>query len=219
MQLSVDSVDNCEHSNATISKDIREFDPSKDCRCIPDFVWMSPPCSTYSFLAGRKHRSVKDGKYEISSEAIQHNFLFDYVCKIMTWVEKANQHAVYVIENPRGNLPHMPLMEQLKEMFKLVEVTVDYCTFGRDEKKPTVLWTNDRRLALLLSQTRYQCKHSCPHDGDHPSNVRDNKEMDHSVIPEPLAALVATQVHSTLFFYNRSFEQPVKKPSDIQYYL
>lgn len=47
----VRSVDNCPHSNATDKVDVMSFE-LKDIGFVPDFIWCSPPCFTYSFMAG-----------------------------------------------------------------------------------------------------------------------------------------------------------------------
>jgi site-specific DNA-cytosine methylase len=48
----VASIDCAEWSNATIRKDILSFKPEEDLQFVPDFIWASPPCETYSNLAG-----------------------------------------------------------------------------------------------------------------------------------------------------------------------
>lgn len=72
-------------------------------------------------------------------------------------------------------------------------MTVDYCTMGRSEKKPTIIWTNDVFLSSRL--TYFQCKTRClmGGTGQHES-VQGNSQNDYSVIPEPLAAEVAEHV-------------------------
>ena len=81
------------------------------------------------------------------------------------------------------------------ETFGLYEAEVHYCYFGRDEKKPTHIWVNDMELAKRLDQCR--CKRPfC--DGNH-IHVRGNcSKYDFSVIPQPLAKMVADYVNAKL---------------------
>ena len=75
--------------------------------------------------------------------------------KIMEWAKEKHPHLIIVIENPVGTLKKMPLMEEpimeeFTEKFGLYSTTVNYCAFGRDEMKPTVIWTNDWGLKTSL---------------------------------------------------------------------
>jgi site-specific DNA-cytosine methylase len=49
----VKSIDNSMSSNATTIADIMQLDFDKDVGMVPDFIWASPPCFTYSHLAGK----------------------------------------------------------------------------------------------------------------------------------------------------------------------
>jgi len=85
------------------------------------------------------------------------------------------------------------LQQMFVKEFGLYEVQVDYCRFGRDEKKPTLLWTNSFELCRCLR--RFRCETPfC--DGVH-IDVRGNTgKFDFSVIPEPLAVFVSEWVNS-----------------------
>lgn len=62
--------------------------------------------------------------------------------KVETEAKAKNPHLIAVIENPVGLLSKMPLMAELERSLGLYRTTVDYCAFGRSDKKPTHLWTN-----------------------------------------------------------------------------
>ena len=64
--------------------------------------------------------------------------------KILNEAKTIHPHLIVVIENPRALMAHMPLMKELERSFGLYRTTVDYCAFGRFDKKPTDLWTNVR---------------------------------------------------------------------------
>lgn len=103
------SLDIDENSNATLCKDILEVEPC-DLPFVPDFIWASPPCHTYSFLAGGAHRSARHGKYEKTEEACRNNFLFTKMVRFMKQARSLHPHLIVVIENPVGQLQKMPLM-------------------------------------------------------------------------------------------------------------
>jgi hypothetical protein len=49
----VRSIDNSMSSNATTIADVMQLNFDKDVGMMPDFIWASPPCFTYSLLAGK----------------------------------------------------------------------------------------------------------------------------------------------------------------------
>lgn len=49
----VKSIDNSMLSNATTIADIMQLNFDEDVGMVPDFIWASPPCFTYSLLAGK----------------------------------------------------------------------------------------------------------------------------------------------------------------------
>ena len=164
---------------------------------IPDFIWASPPCFTYSTLAGGKHRHVRNGEFEKSPQAHEQNTLFVQMVKIILWVKSKRPHLIVVIENPRGYLTKMPMMKEFKEAMGLQQALVNYCAFGRQDLKPTHLWTNDVELHSRL--TLWICRgDECPFkEGDtHPGGCRDDKGFNPAAIPQILAEEVADYVNS-----------------------
>ena len=121
----------------------------EDIGFVPDFIWASPPCTTCSYLAGGKHRNAKEGQFEKTQTAHDHNLLFAQMICIMRWVKSKNPHLIVVIENPQAQMQKLPMMLEFEKSFGLFKATVDYCAFERPDKKPTNLWTNVSFGSLL----------------------------------------------------------------------
>jgi hypothetical protein len=109
--------------------DIREFDYSK-IPFVPDVIWASPPCTGFSVAAiGRNWNHDKTPKTDTARLGIE------LVKKTIEIINHYNPKHFF-IENPRGMLRKMPIMEQFKRH------TVTYCQYGDDRMKPTDIWTN-----------------------------------------------------------------------------
>lgn len=101
---------------------------------VPDVVWASPDCTTYSIAAVSTHRN-KDrspkSDYAIKCDNVNKH----WINLINEWLI-INPNMVFFIENPRGVLRHMYWMKDFKRH------TVWYCKYGDDRAKPTDIWTN-----------------------------------------------------------------------------
>jgi hypothetical protein len=96
---------------------------------IPDVVWASPPCTTYSIASVSTHRDGQKPKTEFAEKSdrlIKHT-----LCLINQW------GCIYYIENPVGMLRKMAFMRGMDR------ATVTYCTYGDIRMKPTDIWTNN----------------------------------------------------------------------------
>ena len=96
----------------------------------PDFVWASPPCTAFSVASIGHHwapgRMPKTEAAEMSMRLVTHT---------RKLLEGLNPRHGFVIENPRGMLRKLPMLENLPRH------TVTYCQYGDDRMKPTDLWT------------------------------------------------------------------------------
>jgi site-specific DNA-cytosine methylase len=122
--------------NINIYEDINNItakDIIKLCGGVPDVIWASPDCTTYSIAAISHHREYKDNTLIPKS---------DYA----KFCDKTNKHVLdliqelkpkyYFIENPRGGLRKMDFMKGL------YRYTITYCQYGDKRMKPTDIWTN-----------------------------------------------------------------------------
>lgn len=96
----------------------------------PDIIWASPPCTGFSVAAiGRNWNHDKTPKTDSARLGI---LLVEKTIEIINYYNP----TYWFIENPRGMLRKMPIMEQLKRN------SVTYCQYGDERMKPTDIWTN-----------------------------------------------------------------------------
>mgnify|MGYP003294298665 CR=1 FL=1 len=125
-----ENIDLYEDINNVTAKDIIRL-----CNGVPDVIWASPDCTTYSIAAISHHRyklEDSDNLYPSSEYA--------------KFCDKTNKHVLdliqelkpryYFIENPRGGMRKMDFMKGL------YRYTVTYCQYGDNRMKPTDIWTN-----------------------------------------------------------------------------
>lgn len=101
---------------------------------VPDIVWASPDCTTYTIAAISKHRNGTEPKSDYAKKCDIVNVHF--INLIKEWLQ-INPNLKFYIENPRGMLRKMSFMQEFKRH------TVWYCQYGDDRAKPTDIWTNN----------------------------------------------------------------------------
>lgn len=107
------------------------------CGGVPDVIWASPDCTTYSVAAIGRHR-VKEPSGNlapVSDYAKMCDRTNLHVIDLMIQLQERGTRFVFV-ENPRGGLRKMPWMNVLRRY------TVTYCQYGETRMKPTDIWTN-----------------------------------------------------------------------------
>lgn len=142
-------VDWSEKVEAELHADISKLttdDVIKLCGGVPDVIWASPDCTTYS-IATHRHRTLKEGltpKTEYAAECDKTNIaMWKLIEELMELGTK-----YYFVENPRGRMRHMPFIVGKPRK------AVAYCAYGRkanakghEDKfimKPTDIWTNHK---------------------------------------------------------------------------
>jgi hypothetical protein len=123
--------------------DILQFDYN-ELPYKPDIIWASPPCTYFSVASIGKHWN-KDNTPK-SVEAITGMAIVNKTKEIINTL----QPKYFVIENPRGKLRKLDLLDSFNR------VTVTYCQYGDNRMKPTDLWHN------LNWTPRPMCKNGMP---------------------------------------------------------
>lgn len=132
-----------------------EYFMLEDLPWVPDLVWASPPCTSYSIAGIRHHR---DGYKARSAFAVKSDRLVDRVLAVVK-----DLGSDYVIENPRAMLRKLPAMQDLNRR------TVTYCSYGDRRMKPTDLWSNmwsglDGRIPWVPRPMCTNGNPACSHD-------------------------------------------------------
>lgn len=135
MWYNVFSVDWEKYEWIDLSIDIWKI-KKEDVPFIPDVLWASPDCTTYSIAACSTHRNLdKTWKSPYAKECDRWNKHWISIMK--EWLE-INPNMIFFIENPRWNLRHMDFMKEFKRH------TVWYCQYWDERAKPTDIWTNSK---------------------------------------------------------------------------
>ena len=98
----------------------------------PDFVWASPPCTAFSVASMGHHWGGGSRAYEPKTEAAKRSQ--ELVAHTRKLIAELNPTKGWLMENPRGMLRKLPVVEGLPR------TTVSYCTYGDTRMKPTDLW-------------------------------------------------------------------------------
>jgi len=117
---------------ATIKKDVRELTAREIIDVLggrPTVIWASPPCTAFSVAAisrNWENRMPKSDKAYLGMELLAHTLRLIIQLKPEKWY----------IENPRGMMRTLPIMEFLPRR------TFTFCQYGDNAQKPTDVWTN-----------------------------------------------------------------------------
>ena len=129
---------NKDFENITLYEDINNLTVEKIielCGGVPDVIWASPDCTTYSIAAISHHR-IKDLKTGNLDPVSDYAKFCDKTNKYLLKLISELKPKYYFIENPRGGLRKMNFMQNIPRY------TITYCQYGDNRMKPTDIWTN-----------------------------------------------------------------------------
>lgn len=106
----------------------------KLCGGVPDVIWASPDCTTYSIAAISRHRR-RDQNGNLCPVSDYAKKCDAYNEHLIALIKELNPRF-WFIENPRAGMRKMNFMKGLPRY------TVTYCKYGDRRMKPTDIWTN-----------------------------------------------------------------------------
>lgn len=181
------SVDIKPFDGMSLVADVNEIDLN-DIPFIPDVIWASPPCTTYSIAAISHHRN---GTIPTSEFAKVSDKLLEKTLMLIRHFEQVNPQLKFFIENPVGMMRKMPMMRGLDR------ATVTYCKYGDTRMKPTDIWTNHKfslfnphgwRPAPKCFNGNEGCHHEAAPRGSRTGTQGLANDYERSRIPEALIA-------------------------------
>ena len=171
--------------NADLYKDI-EFLTINDIPFIPDLIWASPDCTTYSIAGISHHRKNIDGKnipfsdYAKKSDRVNENLWY-----LIAIYKTLNTNLLYFVENPRGYYRKMYF--KYKDYLQPHLYTVTYCQYGDTRMKPTDIFTNhDNPNFKPMCKNGDSCHVSAPRGSKTIGSTQGLKKVNRSMIPDQL---------------------------------
>jgi hypothetical protein len=176
--MNVFSVDWEKYKDIDLCIDVAKL-KKEDVPFIPDVIWASPDCTTYTIAAISTHRNNTEPKSEYAKKCDITNQHF--ISLIKEWLE-INPNMVFFIENPRGMLRKMPWMQEFKRH------TIWYCTYGDERAKPTDIWTNSDTWIPrpVCHNGNKECHHAPAPRGSKTGTQGRKGSYERSKIPEEL---------------------------------
>jgi hypothetical protein len=182
------SVDVKPFKGIDLAIDINDLDP-RDVPFVPDCIWASPPCTTFSVLTIARHWT-KDHQLKTPAAAMGVRMVLSTL-RLIRYYRVLNPRLVWYIENPRAKLRKLPPMRELQL------ATVFYCKYGDTRMKPTDIWTNNLRSATNVRGWKPRapcfprnpnCHHErCPRHGTCLGTVGLRNAYERSKIPSALS--------------------------------
>ena len=173
--------------------DIFEFVPSK-VPFIPNFIWASPPCYTFSVASIGHHWTGGKGAYIPKTEKAEMGIkIAKYTKQLIDYYMKINPNLLYLVENPRGVLRKLDIFS--KEVLK----TAWYCQYGDTRAKPTDLWTNFDWKTKTCKNGNPDCDHERAPRGSRTGTQGLKGNYERSIVPSDLCKKVISKVEEHLW--------------------
>lgn len=158
---------------------------------IPDIIWASPPCTTFSVASISYHWNINNTPK--TDDAILGMKIVD---KTIGLIEYFNPKYWY-IENPRGKLRKLNI--KTKSIPGYVK-HVCYCKYGDKRMKPTDIWTNNFNWIprTMCYAGNKNCHHEPAPRGSDTGTQGIHNSYENSKIPRELCLEILEDLINTL---------------------
>ena len=153
------------------------------CGGIPDFVHMSPDCTSYSVAAIFHHRRKNEETGELEAITDYAKFCDKTNSYIIDLIVNKLKPKFYTIENPRAAMRKMDFVK------KLPRYTTTYCQWGDTRMKPTDIWTNIPNPNFPCCKNGDSCHEKAPR-GSRTGTQGIKGSKDRSRIPDKLCEYI-----------------------------
>lgn len=153
------------------------------CGGVPDFVHMSPECTTYSVAAIFHHRKQNKETGELEAMTDYAKFCDKTNAYIIDLIVNKLKPTFYTIENPRA------AMRKMKFVKDLPRYTTTYCQWGDTRMKPTDIWTNIPNPNFPCCKNGDNCHEKAPR-GSRTGTQGIKGSKDRSRIPDKLCEYI-----------------------------
>lgn len=151
----------------------------------PDIIWASPPCTYFSVASiGHHWNSDHTPKTENAKLGVK---IVKRTMEIIHKILLKNPKAYYIIENPRGKLRKLNLINPYEMK------TVTYCQYGDTRMKPTDIWTNANWLPKPICKNGDKCHEAAPR-GSRTGTQGLKGNYERSKVPEELCKEILERV-------------------------
>lgn len=158
------------------------------CGGIPNAIWASPQCTTYS-IATARHRTLKESLIPKTELAKQDDLVNKHMWRLIDDLVNLGT-KYYFVENPKGRMRHMDFVKGRPKH------TITYCSYGNvgDVKgyehlhvmKATDIWTNHPNPNFLPP-----CKKPYPHEHGNMGKIKKRNYLSRGAIPKDLTDHIA----------------------------
>lgn len=148
------------------------------CGGVPDVIWASPDCTTYSVQAISHHRRREaDGNLAAVTDYAR---TCDRINAHLIDLIRELKPKYFFIENPRAGMRKMRFMQGLPRY------TVTYCQYGEKRMKPTDIWTNHPDPKFKPACKNGDTCHEAAPRGSQTGTQRSHNKVDKARIPKLL---------------------------------
>ena len=102
-----------------------------------DFIWASPPCTSFTNLSFPHHHRRADTGEALSDTGRMGDRLLARTWEVIHFFMAKNPKLLYCIENPLGMMRKMASMKEAPFC-----ACTSYCQYGTEYRKHTNLWSN-----------------------------------------------------------------------------